>query len=235
MSDYPFDLNGKGYDCAIRMGELQDSSLIARKIGYFNNVLCASPDYLRRHGAPRSIEDLKQHRCDQLRLSEHGSPCQWQFDTPGGRVGLDIDAHMLINDGESVIQAAVAGLGITQIAHCLAASALAKGHTGNRDDRYDFHRQAGVDRLSAEAASVRARAGVHRMGARVVPAHQRAAVPDHCKDHAAKPNAARNGSLPWPRRTPAVAYCGRTRCLMSRLAAATARPRRRRCGRSRTG
>jgi LysR family transcriptional regulator for bpeEF and oprC len=127
MCDYHFDLNEEGYDCAIRMGELADSNLIARKLGYFNNVLCASPDYLRKYGAPQNIEELKQHRAINYVYPNTGKPYQWQFDTPGGRVALDIDAHMLINDGESVIQAAIAGLGIIQIPHCLAASALAKG------------------------------------------------------------------------------------------------------------
>jgi LysR family transcriptional regulator for bpeEF and oprC len=56
-----------------------------------------------------------------------GKPYQWQFDTPSGRVAVDVDAHMLINDAESVIQAAVAGLGIIQAPHCLAACALDKG------------------------------------------------------------------------------------------------------------
>ena len=127
MCDYHFDLNEEGYDCAIRMGELEDSNLIARKLGYFNNVLCAAPAYLRKHGAPRNIDDLKQHRCINYVFPSTGKPYQWQFDTPSGRVDLDIDAHMLINDAESVIQAAVAGLGIIQIPHCLAANALAKG------------------------------------------------------------------------------------------------------------
>ncbi|MEX1828271.1 LysR family transcriptional regulator [Luteibacter sp. CQ10] len=127
MCDYPFDLNEEGFDCAIRMGELADSSLIARKIGHFSNVLCAAPAYLQRHGTPGSIDDLKSHRTINFVYPTTGKPYQWQFDTPGGRVAVDVDAHMLINDGESVIQAAVAGLGIIQTPHCLAANALAKG------------------------------------------------------------------------------------------------------------
>lgn len=127
MSDRNIGLIEEGIDCAIRMGELEDSNLIARKLGYFSNVLCASPSYLERHGAPVSIEDLKQHHCINYIYPTSGRPYQWQFDTPDGRIALDIDAHLLINDGESVIQAAVAGLGIIQIPHCLAASALAKG------------------------------------------------------------------------------------------------------------
>ena len=126
MCDYPFDLNEEGYDCAIRMGELEDSSLIARKLGHFSNVLLAAPSYLARHGIPHTIDDLRQHRCINYVFPSTGKAYQWQFDTPSGRVELDVDAHMLINDGESVIQAAVAGLGIIQVPHCLAAAALAK-------------------------------------------------------------------------------------------------------------
>lgn len=126
MSDSPADLNGEGLDCAIRVGQLEDSSLIARKIGYLSNVVCASPEYLRKHGAPRSIEDLKDHRCINY-VYPNGRPRQWQFDTPGGQVSVDIDAHMLINDGESVLQAVAAGLGITQMPRMMAACMLDKG------------------------------------------------------------------------------------------------------------
>jgi LysR family transcriptional regulator, regulator for bpeEF and oprC len=126
MCDYPYDLNEEGVDCAIRMGELEDSSLIARKIGYFQNVLLASPEYLQKYGAPTCIEDLKDHRCVNY-VYPNGRPRQWQFDTPNGRREVDINAHMLINDGESVIQAAVAGLGIIQAPHVLAACMLDLG------------------------------------------------------------------------------------------------------------
>jgi LysR family transcriptional regulator for bpeEF and oprC len=126
MCDYPYDLNEEGVDCAIRLGELEDSSLIARKIGYLQNVLLASPEYLQRYGAPASVEDLKNHRCINY-VYANGRPRQWQFDTPSGKLEVDIDAHMLINDGESVIQAAVAGLGIIQAPHVLAACMLDLG------------------------------------------------------------------------------------------------------------
>ena len=127
MSDRNIGLIEEGIDCAIRMGELEDSNLIARKLGYFNNVLCAAPAYLERHGTPVSIDDLKQHRCINYVYPTSGRAYQWQFDTPDGRVALDVDAHLLINDGESVIQAAMAGLGIIQTPHWLAASAIGYG------------------------------------------------------------------------------------------------------------
>ncbi|WP_243040660.1 LysR family transcriptional regulator [Dyella sedimenti] len=126
MCDYPYDLNEEGIDCAIRVGELEDSSLIARKIGYLRNVVCASPEYLRQYGTPQSIEDLKQHRCINY-VFPNGRPRQWQFETPSGQVTLDVEPHMLINDAESVIQAVVAGLGITQAPHMLAACMLDMG------------------------------------------------------------------------------------------------------------
>ncbi|MEO8777588.1 MAG: LysR family transcriptional regulator [Rhodanobacter sp.] len=126
MSDTSMDLNGEGLDCAIRVGQLEDSSLIARKIGYLSNVVLASADYLRTHGAPRSIDDLKDHRCINY-VDPNGRPRQWQFDTPSGQLGVDIDAHMLINDGESVLQAVAAGLGITQMPRMMAACLLDKG------------------------------------------------------------------------------------------------------------
>lgn len=126
MSDLPSDLNEEGIDCAIRVGQLEDSSLIARKIGYLRNVVCASPEYLARYGAPQSIEDLRKHRCLNY-IYPNGKPRQWQFDTPSGQVSVDIDAHLLINDGESVIQAAAAGLGITQAPHMMVACMLDKG------------------------------------------------------------------------------------------------------------
>jgi LysR family transcriptional regulator for bpeEF and oprC len=126
MTDIPTDLNEEGIDCAIRVGELEDSSHIARKIGYLHNVVCASPDYLRQFGAPQSIEDLKHHRCINY-VYPNGRPRQWQFNTPSGQVAVDIEAHLLINDGESVIQAAAAGLGVIQAPHMMAACLLSKG------------------------------------------------------------------------------------------------------------
>ena len=126
MSDLPADMNGEGIDCAVRVGELEDSSLIARKIGYLRNVVCASPEYLARYGAPQNIEDLARHRCINY-VYPNGRPRQWQFDGPHGPTAVDIDAHLLINDAESVIQAAAAGLGITQAPHMMVACMLDLG------------------------------------------------------------------------------------------------------------
>jgi len=127
MSERNIGLIEEGIDCAIRMGELEDSNLVARKLGYFSNVLCASPAYLARHGTPTCLDDLKQHQCINYVYPTSGRAYQWQFDSPNGPVTLDVDAHLLINDGESVIQAAMAGLGIIQVPHWLAAGPIGHG------------------------------------------------------------------------------------------------------------
>ena len=127
MSERNIGLIEEGIDCAIRMGELEDSNLVARKLGYFSNVLCASPGYLARHGTPTCLDDLKRHQCINYVYPTNGRAYQWQFDSPDGPVALDIDAHLLINDGESVIQAAIAGLGIIQMPHWLAAGPIGHG------------------------------------------------------------------------------------------------------------
>jgi LysR family transcriptional regulator for bpeEF and oprC len=127
MSERNIGLIEEGIDCAIRMGELEDSNLVARKLGYFSNVLCASPGYLARHGTPTCLDDLKRHQCINYVYPTNGRAYQWHFDSPEGPVAVDIDAHLLINDGESVIQAAIAGLGIIQIPHWLAAGPIGHG------------------------------------------------------------------------------------------------------------
>src|SRR6185437_11906152 len=127
MSERNIGLIEEGIDCAIRMGELEDSNLVARKLGSFSNVLCASPGYLARHGTPTCLDDLKRHQCINYVYPTSGRAYQWQFDSPDGRVALDVDAHLLINDGESVIQAAIAGLGIIQVPHLLAAGPIGHG------------------------------------------------------------------------------------------------------------
>nr|MBF0684493.1 LysR family transcriptional regulator [Pseudomonas sp.] len=62
MSDRVVDMVRDAVDCAIRVGELEDSSMVARRIGTFESITCAAPSYLERHGEPQSIEELSKHR-----------------------------------------------------------------------------------------------------------------------------------------------------------------------------
>ncbi len=77
LSDRKVDLVEEGIDVAIRLGDLEDSSLILRHLGQTRFVLCASPTYLNAHGVPETPEDLVKHNC--LRYVSKGHPVAWEF------------------------------------------------------------------------------------------------------------------------------------------------------------
>ncbi len=108
FSDTIVDLVEGGFDVAIRNAELEDSSLIARKLAPDRRIVCASPDYLERFGEPRSPRELRQHRCIRLLGLDN-----WVFDTPDGLVNIRIGGNFSTDNGEAVRDACVAGLGIT--------------------------------------------------------------------------------------------------------------------------
>ena len=103
LGDETLDLVKSGFDLAIRIGALEDSNLVARKLATNRRVLCASPKYLRRNGVPKTPADLKQHQCLIL-AGRHGRRDVWH----GVRVNGRIDS----NQGELLRDAALGGLGI---------------------------------------------------------------------------------------------------------------------------
>ena len=107
MNDTKIDLVSAGFDLAIRIGALDDSSLVARKLANNRRVLCASPDYLREHGTPKTPEDLVHHQC-LLLVGAQGRQDTWRIGDTSVRVSGRIES----NQGELLRDAAVAGLGI---------------------------------------------------------------------------------------------------------------------------
>lgn len=109
MTDRLVDLVGEGYDMAIRGAPLPDSSLMARKLGGNPRVLCASPDYLSRKGAPETPDDLRNHDCigfDPMRV--------WYFNGPEGEVAYQPTNAVVSGDsGDFAYDAAIYGLGLT--------------------------------------------------------------------------------------------------------------------------
>jgi molybdate transport repressor ModE-like protein len=111
LSDQTRDLVREGFDLAIRIGELHDSTLVARRITRSQRVLCASPAYLKRRGVPRSPADLMEHDC--LPLSQVGSQGLWRLRDPSGKeVSVRVRGPLESNLGEVLRDAALAGLGI---------------------------------------------------------------------------------------------------------------------------
>ncbi|UJW76187.1 LysR family transcriptional regulator [Rhizobium sp. SL42] len=107
LSDEFTDIVGSGFDLAIRIAELNDSSLVARKLAPVRRVLCASPDYLAAHGEPTALEDLKRHRC----LPAHNHEA-WRLEGPTGPVTLRPEGMLTTNSSEVIREAVIAGLGI---------------------------------------------------------------------------------------------------------------------------
>ncbi|NZA27630.1 LysR family transcriptional regulator [Luteimonas sp. SJ-92] len=112
LDDRAQDLVTAGYDVAIRIGALDDSSLVARRLAANRRVLCASPDYLRRRGAPGVPGDLTRHDCVLL-VGSRGRQDLWNLaEGGGGRTTVRVRGRLESNYGEVVRDAAVAGLGI---------------------------------------------------------------------------------------------------------------------------
>lgn len=112
LSDQALDLVGTGFDLAIRIGALDDSTFVARKLASNRRVLCAAPDYLRRHGVPRTPGDLEGHECILLAASR-GRQDTWRLrDRDGRETVVRVRGRLESNFGEVTRDAAIAGLGI---------------------------------------------------------------------------------------------------------------------------
>jgi DNA-binding transcriptional LysR family regulator len=107
LSDEFTDIVGGGFDLAIRIAELNDSSLVARRLAPVRRVLCAAPSYLAQYGTPETLEDLKKHRC--LPAHNHES---WRLEGPNGPVALRPEGMLITNSSEVLREAVIAGLGI---------------------------------------------------------------------------------------------------------------------------
>ena len=111
FNDRHIDLMQEGFDLAIRIARLQDSSLIARRLAPIRSALCASPAYLARHGTPSTAADLARHR--GLLYSNLTHPGLWHYTGPDGQPGsVTVPARLSANNGDFLCQAAMAGEGI---------------------------------------------------------------------------------------------------------------------------
>jgi DNA-binding transcriptional LysR family regulator len=110
LSDRLVDVVGEGVDVAIRIASLSDSSLVAVKLADNHRVLVGSPAYFKRHGTPLSLADLARHNC--LAISSEGSQRGWTFVDHGKPVTLKVAGNMVCNDGEVLLDWALAGKGL---------------------------------------------------------------------------------------------------------------------------
>lgn len=115
------DLVGDGYDLAIRFGHLTDSRLMARRLASRRLILCASPDYLARRGAPRDLSEITSHD-GLIGSSEH-----WRFTESGRETTIRPSGRWRCNSGAAVVDAALQGLGLCQLPEFYVAEALRSG------------------------------------------------------------------------------------------------------------
>lgn len=111
LNDRQVDLLTEGFDLAVRIAELRDSTLIARRLAPIRHLVCASPDYLAQHGTPRTAAELADHAC--LVYANAPTPGVWEYVDPSGRPDqVRVKARILANNGDRLCQAAEAGHGI---------------------------------------------------------------------------------------------------------------------------
>ncbi len=113
LVDRLLDLLESAVDVALRIGELEDSNLIASRIGTVRRVTCASPAYLDKHGRPRKPEDLSDHVC--VTFDNLASPESWRFSSPKGNKLVPIRSRLTVTTAEAAVDAAAAGVGLTRL------------------------------------------------------------------------------------------------------------------------
>lgn len=135
LNDRKVDLVDEGFDLAIRVSNLDDSSLIARPLAKVRDRLCASPDYLLRHSVPQHPDELAQHDC--LIYTLINQPHLWEYQGPDGQPGkVRIKGSLRANNGDILTDAAVHGMGITRQPEFLLQQALESGQLQTILDDY---------------------------------------------------------------------------------------------------
>jgi LysR family transcriptional regulator, regulator for bpeEF and oprC len=116
MGDRLVDLTGEGIDCALRVGELQDSSLVARPIGLMQFTIAATPGYLARRGVPASLDELAGHEGIVHFSGRTGRAFDWELQEADGVRKVAVKGGISVNDADANLILALQGLGLTQLA-----------------------------------------------------------------------------------------------------------------------
>jgi DNA-binding transcriptional LysR family regulator len=144
LSDRSINLIEEGFDLAVRIAELKDSSLAARKLAPNRRVVCASPAYLREHGEPRTPQDLTRHNC-LVASWEHGFAMAWEYKSPVGKRGtVRVTGRYACDNWEVLRDWAVAGLGVALKSTWDVRRQLAEGSLIPLLPGYDFGTDVGI-------------------------------------------------------------------------------------------
>lgn len=121
------DIITEGYDLVVRVGDLEDSTLVSKRLGTDHAMLFASPDYLQRCGTPRQVDELQKHRC--LVMSDSARPDQWTLTGPKKNIKtISVKPYATANDLTTLRQIAIDGGGIVLLPGYLGRPALRSKH-----------------------------------------------------------------------------------------------------------
>jgi DNA-binding transcriptional LysR family regulator len=126
LADRVVDLIEEGWDLAIRIGRLKDSSLVARRIAPCRTAVCAAPSYLREHGTPKTLDDLSGHNCLGYTLPSAAGATRWVFG-PEGDLVVSVQGNLRANHGDALLAAALAGHGLIYQPTFLVGDSLRRG------------------------------------------------------------------------------------------------------------
>ncbi|WP_417531676.1 LysR substrate-binding domain-containing protein [Marinobacter lipolyticus] len=121
LTNQTLDLVAEGYDLAVRLGKLEDSSLMARRLASRTLYVCASPAYLSIHGTPHSLSELEHHNCLQGNLD------YWRFQDAGKPRNIRVSGNVRCDSGRALLDAALKGIGIVQLPDYYVQPALESG------------------------------------------------------------------------------------------------------------
>lgn len=121
LTNQKLDLVAEGYDLAVRLGKLEDSSMMARRLASRTQYVCASPDYLSTYGVPHTLSELELHNCLQGNLD------YWRFQDQGKARNIRVKGNIRCNSGWALLDAALKGIGIVQLPDYYVQPSLASG------------------------------------------------------------------------------------------------------------
>jgi len=128
LGDRPIDLVADGVDCVVRAGIPASSALlVARRVGSFAWVTCASPAYLARRGTPASLAALSQHDIIEFHSGTTGRATDWHCMVDGEERAIPVRGSLAVNDTDAYVSCGLEGLGLIRIADYLAEAHLASG------------------------------------------------------------------------------------------------------------
>lgn len=127
MSDRPVDMVQEAVDCVIRVGELRDPNMVAKRIGTLQFMTCAAPNYIARHGTPKSIEDLANHKAVLYFASRNGQVFDWDFVIDGECTPVKVPGAVAVNDSDAYLECALQGFGMLQAPSFMVQEHLKSG------------------------------------------------------------------------------------------------------------